>query len=457
MLLSAMIYVFGFLLEIISDTVPEYHMAVIVEYFGEMILMVGLSLFVKLLCHVYMPSFVYAFETVAGILVMYALITTEKNHFFYREISADNSGPVSILRLSYGPGFYLAISYIGMICMLAIIACIFLIRTGNKMDRKRGVYTICGMLLIWSPYFLKITGLTGGYEIPGVGISLAAIVFYLILVRYAFLDSVTLASENALDHGKEGIIVYTPDYRVEYFNKKMESIFGKIPNRIDVKNKVLLGDIVTGRIEHYKIKGRIYDFERQELRDKDVLQGYMLWVLDSTEHFETLEKMREIAIKDPLTKLYNRVFFQNLVEEQLEAGCRGAFCMFDMDNFKQVNDNYGHQAGDAVLNAFADLLKEYGEQKLIGCRIGGDEFAAFMPEEANKKQVGELLEHIMGQFQNKLSDLKLEGLCSISAGAVLCATKGQKEVQFKNLYSKADSILYEAKKAGKNCYVIHSF
>ena len=227
LLLSAMIYVFGFLMEILSDTVPEYHVAIMVEYFGEMILMVGLSLFVKLLCHVYMPSFVYAFEAVVGILVMYAVITTEQNHFFYRKIIADNSGSVSMLRLVYGPGFYLAITYIGLICTLAVAACIFLIRTGNKMDRKRGAYTICGMLIIWIPYFLKLVGLTGGYEIPGVGISLAAIVFYLILVRYAFLDSVTLASENALDHGKEGIIVYTPDYRWNTLIKKWKVYLGR--------------------------------------------------------------------------------------------------------------------------------------------------------------------------------------------------------------------------------------
>ena len=98
----------------------------------------------------------------------------------------------------------------------------------------------------------------------------------------------------------------------------------------------------------------------------------MLWIHDATEHYESMERVREIATKDPIPKLYNRIHYQDLIEKYLRWNDRGTFVMIDMDDFKKVNDQYGHQVGDDVLNLFADILKGYPEQQILACRMGGD-------------------------------------------------------------------------------------
>ena len=82
--------------------------------------------------------------------------------------------------------------------------------------------------------------------------------------------------------------------------------------------------------------------------------------------------------KDALTGLYNRLFSENAVNKLIKAGHIGTVFMIDMDNFKAINDEYGHIAGDNVLKMMADTLRSASASNNdILCRIGGDEFIAF--------------------------------------------------------------------------------
>jgi diguanylate cyclase (GGDEF)-like protein len=98
----------------------------------------------------------------------------------------------------------------------------------------------------------------------------------------------------------------------------------------------------------------------------------------------TLLTLSRQATRDHLTGLYNRRYFDETLQDHIAAAKRYgrelSLVLFDLDNFKQVNDSEGHEAGDAALRQFAELLNTTCREADIICRYGGDEFAAILPE-----------------------------------------------------------------------------
>lgn len=95
-------------------------------------------------------------------------------------------------------------------------------------------------------------------------------------------------------------------------------------------------------------------------------------------------ELAEQAVRDPLTGLYNRRFFDAALSQNIETARRYgrelSLVLFDLDGFKAVNDACGHQAGDEVLKSFAQLLQKAARRADAVCRVGGDEFAVILPE-----------------------------------------------------------------------------
>jgi diguanylate cyclase (GGDEF)-like protein len=96
------------------------------------------------------------------------------------------------------------------------------------------------------------------------------------------------------------------------------------------------------------------------------------------------DEMKEETLTDPLTGLYNRRYFDEFIDKEAERAKRYghpvAFCMMDMNNFKEVNDRYSHMVGDEVLKEISKLLKDNIRESDVLVRFGGDEFLLVMPE-----------------------------------------------------------------------------
>ena len=148
------------------------------------------------------------------------------------------------------------------------------------------------------------------------------------------------------------------------------------------------------------------------------------------------------SIKDGLTGVYNKTAFEYRVEERLKGGRKGWLCMIDIDNFKEINDSFGHPAGDRILGQIGAILCQiFPEPDLIG-RVGGDEFVVFTSTDDVHERAKDLLERVEQLVP------KEEGRLSVSIGIVTCT--GKRREAYQELFSKADRAMYRAKDAGKN-------
>ncbi|MBF7074472.1 GGDEF domain-containing protein [Glaciecola sp. MH2013] len=157
-------------------------------------------------------------------------------------------------------------------------------------------------------------------------------------------------------------------------------------------------------------------------------------------------KMIYIANHDTLTGLKNRRFFTTFIAHRQDVirreGTRFCLALGDIDHFKQINDQHGHQMGDAVLVAIAACFREISAQSDVICRWGGEEFLIFIPE-SDISMAYPVLEAI----REVISDQNIDGInTTISFGVV--ESDGSEALD--ELFKAADLLLYKAKQSGRN-------
>lgn len=163
---------------------------------------------------------------------------------------------------------------------------------------------------------------------------------------------------------------------------------------------------------------------------------------------EQTKELRDIAKRDSLTNLLNRRSFEKIVDQE-EGNDKGFFLLLDLDNFKKVNDTFGHVIGDQVLIKFARVMAEEVSEGDSICRAGGDEFAVFIPGEYEKNKIKNIARRMIAGIEFEVNDL-ISDACdfklSVSIGI---ASKPEDGRNFSELYLAADKALYYVKQNGK--------
>ncbi len=271
----------------------------------------------------------------------------------------------------------------------------------------------------------------------------------------------TTMFETFFEHSPCGIIVTDMDYKVICVNSQAKHVMN-IQELAGVSFLSLFSDTSKKTIKELIRKSNRHsmlsiDVERLESGSERWLDvsvnnlsqenGFLIWGVNDISSRKSKEKeLEELAYYDELTGLYTRHHFFHLANNHIKKLQNNqnalSILMLDLDNFKSINDTYGHSAGDHVLQAFSSLVTLKLRKSDAFGRIGGEEFAIVLPETTQNEAVLTAI-RICQSVEEFFSDYKV----TVSIGIV---TIKSPTYTVKQLLTCADSALYQVKKNGKN-------
>lgn len=168
---------------------------------------------------------------------------------------------------------------------------------------------------------------------------------------------------------------------------------------------------------------------------------------------ELIEKLEKLASTDTLTKLYNRRFFYENAIKTIEYAKRQnhalSLIMLDIDHFKNVNDTYGHGAGDEVLQELAQIMRNLQRKSDIIVRLGGEEFAILLPD-TSKEQAFEVAQKLRQTIEKSQVFLSDGNIIHFTVSLGVSSVQTGEETDIEAALSRADKALYRVKESGRN-------
>ena len=177
-------------------------------------------------------------------------------------------------------------------------------------------------------------------------------------------------------------------------------------------------------------------------------------LLKSLIHHSTLaftntilrEELEKMVITDHLTKLYSRNYLDEKIKESMGIDGEGTFIIIDIDDFKSINDTYGHQIGDDVIIQVAQIIQANIRSTDVGARWGGEELAIYLPRVSMETGI-QIAERLVIKVREE-SNPKITVSCGVSHW------KKEDNDTYNSLFKRADFALYRAKETGKDKVVI---
>ncbi|WKZ41328.1 MAG: diguanylate cyclase [Anaerolineales bacterium] len=367
-----------------------------------------------------------------------------------------------------GPVFWLNVvfSY-----SLVLVATIILYRTFTRssgMYRKQIGMVLLGLAVTWLNSIIFVIGIN---PLPGAdntpfSFTIAALAFAFSLFRYRLLDIIPVARDVLIEKMTEGVLVIDSQNRIVDMNPAAR-------NMLDVPAS-MLGESVDKVLSHWRRVDRdslsmantsvVFELRKGEtiayvemratpiMDYKDRKVGRLVVLHDITRLKNTQNELKLLATRDSLTGVINRGHFMELAEREILRAKRYkrklSLIMMDLDYFKNVNDTYGHQAGDHVLVELANLCGHMIRKIDVFARLGGEEFALLLPEIDGQAAL-QLAERLRSSFASMTMDVDSRPFnVTISMGVTEFERYGGDRLE--EMLHRADRALYHAKETGRN-------
>jgi diguanylate cyclase (GGDEF)-like protein len=395
------------------------------------------------------------------------------NWFWGNPALDTGSGPFPILCPDYQFWFYYIHAPGGYLYTLAAISVVL-----RNMVKAQPVYRAqSGLLLlaIFLPALTDVLYVLGyspirDYNFTAATFSLSGLILAWDFWGYRFLNLLPLARDTVFENLEEGIIVLDADNRIVDFNPAARELAEMSSSSLGypiekVRSKLLeaVSRLQAENLRHMDIAvGEmpvlVYDLRLTEICNRSgKVVGRIVALRDVTDRIHVLDQVRYLASHDSLTGVLNRAQFMELGEREIQkavlsSGYAISVILLDMDNFKDVNDAYGHAAGDRVLTDFATECQKCLRPADIFGRMGGDEFAVVIS--ASKQDALAIAQRLHGRIR----ELRFEtgnGQISLTMSlGIVSSDEYKQDLQLEKMLGLADQALYRAKQAGKDGIVV---
>ncbi len=463
------IYSLGYAIEISRTQLSEVLWALRIEYLG--------LAFLPALILIFTLRFVTGkplkLRWIAGLFVipfitLIMVWTVEQHSFYYVSPHLEAGDYFPVMVFERGIWYKVQLSYL----MLAgTFSPLFLFWHACRAEGRRRLQ----MLLLGLGALAPIVGgylLLGGRTPYGVdpapfALSVSVLLFGIALFRFGLFEIVPAARELALDSVRDAFVVLDHSGRILDLNRGTRNLPGAsawkigetFPNAGSLAEFVYHSLIQPGGHLEYSAEdenGYLRHFRANAYPVKDVLgqlSATAILISDVSETTRLINRLDQQASTDGLTGLLNRRALMEsgsqLIEQANERGSPLAIVLLDLDNFKEINDTYGHQAGDVVLRSVGQRLRQTLRDEDVLGRYGGDEFAVFLPG-VDLGDACQVAERVRAEISAIVPMSSQPGLrLSASLGVYAVVINGA--VGIDDMIRYADQALYRAKHGGRNC------
>ena len=475
-LVSVIFWAIGYIMEYASTQLDAKLLAWNISYIGMMILPVMLFTFSLRYTHrdQWMKPRFLVLLFIIPIITLILQWTKDFSSMMYYDMHLVQDTPFILVGKSYGPWFWVASAYNYSLLLASIFVLIDRLFSPPRLFIDQAIYLL---LVITLPTIANIIYIFHLLPIPHAdwtpaAFAASAIALTLAISRHRFLEILPVARESAIELMSEGFLVIDDKERIVDFNRAMQDIIGlpsstmhgsQLPvvilDQLKSSQDYTAGLPVNIEIElEIKKETRCFSVHFSPLHiGGHQASGHVHVFYDITERKHMEDTVKQIAYYDPLTGLPNRLLFSDRAEQALSSSIRYgrnmAVMIIDVDNFKQVNDTYGHGAGDQVLQDISIRFSSSVRKVDTVSRLGGDEFIVLLPEIAGGETAEIIARRIMKAVSIPFNVPEKEIVVSVSIGIAIFS---QEVSGLNELIKDADMAMYAVKQQGRNGYRIYN-
>jgi diguanylate cyclase (GGDEF)-like protein len=407
------------------------------------------------------------------ILAILLVWTNEWHSLIWTAFTPSPQAGSNLYVYHHGVGFFVLIAYV-YICN--VVATVLLLRTyfhTASIYRRQIIIVVGGGFIPWIGSLIYAFNLVpiAGLDITPIFFACTCLVLAWGIVEYQLFDLVPVARDLLIESLQEGILVLDPRNRIVDMNQAALQLLGlsAIPAGVEISSfQSKWPVLITTLMEKPELAAEIQLSPEADLfleirttsilGAKNQLIGNLITLGDITDRkrieYKLEAQARELerlAVTDDLTGMYNRRHTNEVMRREFQRSERSgrpfAIALFDLDNLKRINDNYGHACGDAVLKAIADEMTRNFRSSDLTARMGGDEFLViFFDTNVDKAW------YSMERLRLRLAALEMNefggetGHVTISGGVTGWFAGDTPEAALK----RVDRLLYQAKAKGKD-------